>query len=198
MNTKHALALALALACSTALAGTNKDTGEVCQGSDCSGGGDSGAVPSVVSTNSNVNQAIGVGVGVGVSSSDSAAVSSASGAATVNAYVSSGGGDYKDYTPSVSAPRIDPTVPCAIPVSVGVGVPGFAASGGTAYVDTGCEQRELIRIGLTSGNVQAEAKAAALLNRQLDAALAANEESAAVASGRRDSSQREYIFSLTQ
>lgn len=82
------------------------------------------------------------------------------------------GNTYEDYTPNAVAPSIDPTVPCAIPVSMGVGVPGLAASGGTAYIDEGCEQRELIRIGLTSGNAAAEGKAAQLLNRQLDEALA--------------------------
>lgn len=113
------------------------------------------------------------------SSSDSQSSSSA-GSSTGNSSASvtvggSGAADlgdtYKKYTPPGNAPSIDPTVPCAIPVALGIGVPGLSASGGSAYVDEGCNLRELIRIGLTSGVPTAKAKAATLLNRQLDEAL---------------------------
>lgn len=46
-------------------AGTNKDTGEVCQGSTCNGGGDGGVVNNVSNSKANA-KAVGVGVGVGV------------------------------------------------------------------------------------------------------------------------------------
>jgi len=95
---------------------------------------------------------------------------------------------YEDYTPSVAAPSMGVSAPCYVPVSVGVGIPGVVASGGTAYEDEACTRRELIRIGLQSGEANAMGKAAALLNRELDAALAENEESETVASGSRDTS----------
>ena len=148
--------LALLMFAAGAYSGTNKDTGEVCQGSTCNGGtGGAGQPVSVVVGNE-------VSVAGGGGGSDHK-------------------GTYDKYTPSAAAPSIDPTVPCAIPVTAGIGVPGLSASGGTAYIDEGCELRELIRIGLTSGNAVAEDKAAQLLNRQLDEALAESEE--AVASG---------------
>lgn len=97
--------------------------------------------------------------------------------------------------PAVSAPSIDPTAPCAIPLSGGGSGVGFGVSFGSAYIDEGCEQRELIRIGLTSGNTKAADKAAKLLNRQLDEALGEDEEDEAVASG--PSSTNEGVFALT-
>jgi hypothetical protein len=172
---KTLLAVALVALMGGAYAGTDKDTGEVCQGSTCNGGGGGGAGGSSEATG------IGVGVGIGYANSRSRAVNNTQ--VNVNAgSAGGGGGTYRvKNVPTAVAPSIDPTAPCAIPVSGGGSGVGFGVSFGSAYVDEGCEMRELIRIGLTSGNAVAEDKAAQLLNRQLDEALAESDE--AVASG---------------
>lgn len=97
--------------------------------------------------------------------------------------------------PSMGLGGISPTAPCAIPVEGSYSGVGVGIGIGTAYVDKGCERRELIRMGLQSGNVEANGKAAALLNRDLDAALAEHESDEAVASG--PSSTSEGVFALT-
>ena len=89
-------------------------------------------------------------------------------------------GKYKVETnPSMGLGGISPTAPCAIPLEGTYSGVGIGVGLGTAYVDEGCERRELIRMGLQSGNVEANGKAAALLNRDLDDALAESDEAVA-------------------
>jgi len=202
MRTILSISIALALAGSAA-AGTNKGTGEVCQGSDCSPGAAPvdvtvTASPSVSQSNRQSNaQSVRVGPqstrvtvgGQSVEVGDQRTYVGGQRATTgdqdqnvsQSVTVSNPGrveysGSYRvKNVPSAMAPSIDPTVPCAVPVSgAGSGV-GFGFSVGSAYIDKGCEQRELIRLGLTSGNPAAEDKAAALLNQELDNALRASE-----------------------
>ena len=102
-------------------------------------------------------------------------------------------GKYKVETnPSMGLGGISPTAPCAIPLEGTYSGVGIGVGLGTAYVDKGCERRELIRMGLQSGNVEANGKAAALLNRDLDAALAESDE--AVASGPSSSERDVWAF----
>ncbi|MCB9020174.1 MAG: hypothetical protein H6546_07580 [Chitinophagales bacterium] len=77
--------------------------------------------------------------------------------------------------PDAVAPSIDPTAPCAIPLTgAGSGV-GFSLGLGTAYVDVGCEMREVVRLGLMSGNAAVNAKANEVLSTELDKYLPAKE-----------------------
>jgi len=56
---------------------------------------------------------------------------------------------YKEYAAPAYAPSIDPTVPCAIPLTGGITVPGVGGlAGGSAYIDKGCEIREMVRLGM--------------------------------------------------
>ena len=45
---------------------------------------------------------------------------------------------------------------------------GFSLGLGTAYVDVGCEMREVVRLGLMSGNAAVNAKANEVLSTELD------------------------------
>lgn len=75
--------------------------------------------------------------------------------------------------PPAVAPGIDPTVPCAIPLTgAGSGI-GFGFSVGTAYIDKGCELREEIRLGLSGDSVSQ-----ALANQLMQARLRAHLEEA--------------------
>lgn len=60
----------------------------------------------------------------------------------------------KLYTvPDAIAPSVQPTVPCAIPVNAAGSLVGGALSFGTAYIDTDCNLREDIRLGLSGDSV---------------------------------------------
>lgn len=177
---KTAIVLALALALGgAAMAGTDKDTGEVCQGSTCNSGGAGGQGGTGIG--------VGIGVGVAKASARASATQSNSQSMTYN----------EAYTPNAYAPTIGATVPCLVPISGGVGVPGASVSLGSGVIDTGCEQREVVRLGLSSSDAAVKAKANRVLENQLDAILAEDEEKPAVAPGPAEQS-RQQMFELEQ
>lgn len=151
--------------------------------------------------------ALGVGVGIGVgignasASASSASAASSSAAATVNSSVSSAqstsqsnnnsqnvyvqdtkqdySDTYKKYTPTAVAPSINATTPCLIPISGAFGVPGLSVGGGSGVLDKGCEERELIRLGLASDHRDTWNLANTLLQARLAAVAQKDEEEAA-------------------
>jgi len=217
---KHTfLAIAIVAAFTTvpAYAGTDKGTGEVCQGSTCNGGGTvptatagaaagavagaaAGANAGASATNLNSNH-IGVGVtgvnkntnrnSLGVENHNANVGVNTQGQTLRNTndlsnrnanigvnkqgqgqlqgqgqqqaqdqankqvmqYNEAEGMHYSgEYTvrqaPPATAPDIQPTVPCAIPLTGGGSGLDFGFSIGTAYIDKECEIRETVRLGM--------------------------------------------------
>ena len=110
--------------------------------------------------------------------SDQSQDSEQSNSQTMNYTESDRSDTYEDYTPSAYAPSINATVPCLVPISSGVGVPGFSGALGTGVVDTGCEQREIVRIALESEDPAVREKADLVLHYQLNEVLATLQEDA--------------------
>lgn len=70
-------------------------------------------------------------------------------------------------TPDLGLSNVQPTIPCAIPVNAsGVGQ-AFGIGFGTAYIDKPCEERELIRLGLASGDSNTNRLANVVLQKRL-------------------------------
>lgn len=130
----------------------------------------------------------GVGIGVGgaggssSSSSSAAAVSGSSSGAAANLNYIEAQQDYsdtyEDYTPSAYAPSINSTTPCLVAVTGGVGVPGLSVSGGSGVIDQGCEDREVIRLGLASSSKRTQDLANRLLQARLTDVLVRDEQEA--------------------
>jgi hypothetical protein len=137
---------------------------------------------------------VGVGVGVGISKSVSAATSSSTSRSSASATGGAGGSasqtmnyteaqqdyskTYKKYTPTAVAPSINATTPCLIPISGALGVPGLSVGGGSGVLDKGCEERELIRLGLSSDNNDTWLLANRLLQTRLTAVAESDQEAA--------------------
>ncbi len=127
----------------------------------------------------------GVGIGVGgnsnSNSSANAGAASASGSAsssslTYNEARQDYSDTYEDYTPNAYAPSVNTTVPCLVPITAGVGIPGVAVSGGSGVIDQGCEDREIIRLGLASGDTKTQRLANTALRVQLGDLLVRQEQ----------------------
>jgi len=86
---------------------------------------------------------------------------------------------YEDYAAPGYAPSINATVPCAIPVTGGLTLPGVGGlSGGSAYVDEECEVREAVRLGLSSNDAATQDLANQLLRAKLTGMMPASEPGA--------------------
>ncbi len=79
---------------------------------------------------------------------------------------------YDDYTPPAYAPSMGVSAPCKVGISGGGGIPGISITAGGYVTDEKCVEAETIRMGLQSGDKNNAAKANALLQMRLDAALA--------------------------
>ena len=95
-------------------------------------------------------------------------------------------GEYTVKTvPDAIAASIQPTAPCAIPLTgSGSGV-GFGLSLGSAYVDKGCEIREDIRLGM-SGDEESRRLANKVLHSRLKAHLNEGDEDEVVSVSKKD------------
>lgn len=171
----NAILLAILLATGGAYAGTDKSTGEVCQGSTCNSGGS--GEPGGTGGQGGQGGAGGEGGAGGSSVADSSsyafsgATSSAnSGSSTVTYYEAEGihysGGYELENVPSMALGGIDPTVPCAVPIEGTYSGVGIGVGLGTAYIDENCEMREIIRLGL-SGDRSSKNLANRLLRKEL-------------------------------
>lgn len=191
------IAMSILLATSVQ-AGINKDTGEICQGSDCSGDGDIPTVPvgtvnnridNVVNNSNTMSNTVRLqnentisadqrnsnSQGQRQSQTAMGGNSNASGGTSTvtNNIDYSSQGDYSstydEYTPSAVAPPVYTTAPCYVGISAGVGIPGFSGSVGGAIYDKECEVRETVRLGLSSGNPETTALANEVLQARLKA-----------------------------
>jgi hypothetical protein len=70
-------------------------------------------------------------------------------------------------TPDLSLSNVQPTIPCAIPVNASGVATAFGLGFGTAYIDKACEERELIRLGLASGDSNTNSLANVVLQKRL-------------------------------
>lgn len=86
------------------------------------------------------------------------------------------GGYEVENVPDAYAASIQPTTPCAIPLTgAGSGV-GFGISLGTAYVDRECEIRETVRLGLNSSDARVKRLANDVLISKLEEMLSTEVE----------------------
>ncbi len=75
---------------------------------------------------------------------------------------------YEDYVSAAIAGNVQPTVPCLVPINAGVVVPAVGSiSAGSGSIDRGCEMRETIRIGMSSGDTATQSMANAVLQNML-------------------------------
>lgn len=195
---KTIIALAIALASASAFAGGNSNSNGPRSGGDSSAnaGAIAGAAAGAVAgasnrTNVGVTNSNRTSVGVRSSNHNDNRSTAIQGqlqgqaqgqSVTYNEAKQDYSNTYEEYATAAYAPSINATVPCAIPVTGGLQLPGVGGlSGGSAYVDEGCELRETVRLGLT-GDAQSRDMANAVLQQQLAGYIQVESDDAPAAS----------------